>query len=137
MNKQELRADYISRGWEVQPVSDWRLVQVNVGKALYDVNVVNPKDEFCVAQVVVVNDNGIDETATPKGVWKDATPDFAARLREYLDSIEGAAGVFAIAVANMYASDQVAECLAYKTDGSVTNYVVKERNDTFSFKALT
>jgi hypothetical protein len=135
MNKAELRDSYVAKGWEVQPVADWRQVSSVEGKVKYDVNVVSPKEDFATAQVVVVDDGGAGETAVADGVWKDKEPTFDTRLRDHLATLE-AGPVFAVAVVETYGADSVAECKAYMNDGSVKDYVVKERNDTFDHKEL-
>jgi len=154
MTKEELRTEYVNKGWEVQPVDvfetrpdpdggtievrtgGWNKVSDIEGKVKYDVNAVSPDNEFVTAQVVVTDDGGAGETAVALGAWKDRTPDFGGRLRTYLATVEQAAAVFAIAVINQFNADSVAECKAYMADGSVKTYAVKERNDTFDHKEL-
>jgi len=131
MNKLELRDSFIAKGWTVEPVVDWRLVSQVEDVEKYDVNVVSPDDTFQTAQVKVIGD-----VATPLGAFKEVPSTFSERLRTFLDTIEVSAGVFAVVVSDTKESDEVATCVAYMEDGSVANYAVKERADTFSFKEL-
>lgn len=131
MNKEELRDSYIAKGWEVQPVANWLKVSEVEGKAKYDVNAVSPDNVFGTAQVV--EQNGI---ATAEGFWKDKADSFEGRLRTYLDTIEANASIFAISTKTLSARDSVAVCIAYKEDGTLSEYVVKERDNTFSFNQL-
>lgn len=133
MTKEQLRTSYVDKGWEVQPVSDWTLVSSIEGKEKYDVNAVSPENKFGTAQVVVK-----DGEATALGFWVDAPTTFAVDLRAFIDTME-AGTIFAISVTEIKEADEIAEVKAYKESGSdvtVDSYVVKRRNDTFSFKKI-
>lgn len=135
MTKSELRQSYVNEGWEVQPVAQWVKVSEVEGKAKYDVNAVSPDNKFGTAQVVVTDDGGAGETAVAEGFWKEASPNFDAEVRSYVSGLEGN-GVFAVAVAQVYAGDEIAEAKAYMDDGTVGEYVVKRRQGAFSFAQL-
>lgn len=138
MTKEELRTQYITDGWEVQPVANWTPVSAVEGLIKYDVNVVSPDNKFFTAQVVVKDDGGVSENAVPEGQWKNQTPSFAEALRTFLDTRE-VGSVFAIAVSQIREADEVAEAEVYTNSASDVvkdTYVVKRRNDTFDFKKL-
>jgi hypothetical protein len=136
MNKTQLRDDYISNGWEVQPVANWRLVSSVEGKNKYDINAVSPDNKFGTAQCVVTDDGGPSEEAIPLGFWVTPETSFNAALRTYLDTLE-TGDVFATAATQVFADAEVAEVNGYKTDGSVAKYCVKRRSGTFSAQLLT
>lgn len=151
MTKEELRADYISKGWTVDPIfitisgpdgdvqqPNWKVVSNVDGVVKYDVNVISPENRFGTAQVVVTDDNGAGESAVADGFWVDKVQPitFEGELKTYLETIEASAQVFAVAVTLANTTDEIAECKAYMEDGSVKNYVVKRRNDTFTHKEL-
>ena len=164
MNKQELRDDKVAAGWGVpqpdallldafgnqvvfasgpyqgNPVPAWLPVSRVNNIVKYDVGVIRPDGQFVQAQVVVTDDGGPTETAVPFGQWVDAVvpaSTFAERLREYLDTIEALAAIFAVATTQTFDADAVALCNAYKTDGSVATYVVIERAGVFTKQLLT
>ena len=131
MTKEALRTEYVNLGWEVQPVVNWKVVSQIEGKTKYDVNVVSPANVFGTAQVVEDASGAVAE-----GFWKDSGPTFTVRLRTFLNTIEELAPVFAVATNDNKEQDQVATCIAYMEDGSIKNYAIKERNDTFSYVEL-
>lgn len=136
MTKTELRTTYVGNGWTVQPVAEWSLVSSVDGVVKYDANVVSPDNVFGTAQVVVTDDGGGGEDATPLGFWVDADESFDAAVRSYAQTLEGGS-LFAVAVTQTYPADEVALATAYMTDGTATEYVVKRRSDTFSQQALS
>ena len=139
--KAELRAAYIADGWQVAAVVDWaRMSAVGaVGPVIYDVPVFTPgaNGVYKTAQVYVTDDGGAGEEAEARGAMVVAGATFDAELRTYLDTLEGNSSIFAISVAQSFSSDLVAEVKAYLETGATATYVVKQRADTFSFKALT
>jgi len=139
--KAELRAAYIADGWTVQPVASWAVRGLIDNVTWYDVAVFPPgKDSFFTAQVVVTDDDVAgSESAEARGKLVVVVPDatFDAELRTYLDTLEGNSSIFAISVTQSFSTDKVAEVKAYLEDSSTATYVVKQRADTFSFKALT
>ena len=138
MNKETLRTSYIDKGWEVQPVADWRLVSAVEGKVKYDVNVASPEDKFGTVQVVVLEDGKVGESSTAGGFWKDAVSDFGSDLRAFLTGKEKGS-VYAISVSSTKEQDEVAEVKVYTTvtgGVEVSTYVVKRRADVFDFKQI-
>ena len=132
MTKETLRTSYTDLGWEVQPVANWTVVSLIEGKTKYDVNVVSPENVFGTAQVVEDSSGAVAE-----GMWKvDAVDTFKTRLRTFLDTIEVVATVFAVSVTDTKEEDGVATCTVYMEDGSLKNYVIKERTGTFSYIEL-
>lgn len=136
MNKEQLRDSYVAQGWEVEPVANWTLVSNIEGKHKYDVNVVSPDNKFFTAQVVVINDGIAGEEATPLGALEPQIETFGEGLRAFLDTKEGGQ-VFAIGVTKVYDEDAVAEVKAFMVDNTTQNYVVKKRNDVFTFQVTT
>lgn len=132
MNKEQLRTQYIGEGWGVVPVNQWVLVENREGVVLYDVDVVTPTGTFTTAQVIVTDDGGANEDAKPKGRL-EVIKTFRQAAREFLDSREGGQ-IFAIAIVATYEQDEIVEAKAYRTDNTTRLYVVKRRNDTFSFQ---
>jgi CxxC motif-containing protein len=132
MTQEELRTEYIGRGYTVEPVETWILVSKVDGVEKYDVNVITPDNRFVTAQVVVR-----DGEAEATGVWKEVEmpESFEQRLRVYIRTLEGGT-VFAIALDEVKEADSVATATAYMSDGSKKRYVVKERDNTFSNKEL-
>ena len=135
MNKSELRQSYVDAGWEVQPVANWILVSQVGSKVKYDVNAASPDNSFGTAQVVVIDDGGAGETAVAAGFWADSPVGFGAAVRDYARGLEGGT-VFAVEVTNVNEADEVATAKAYSDIGAVSEYVVKRRAGTFSFKLL-
>ena len=133
--KAELRQSYIDAGWEVEPVAKWRNAGSVGNKTKYDVHVFSPENKKGDAQVVVTDDGGQSESAVAEGFWKDTPSTFDADVREYASGLEGGQ-VFAVAITQVFAADEVAEARAYMSDGSTKQYVVKRRSGSFSFKEL-
>ena len=135
MNKTELRQSFVDLGWEVEPVAGWIKVSEVQGKSKYDVNAVSPEDAFGTAQVVVVDDSGAGESATAAGFWVAPSTTFHEETRAFASGLEGGT-VFAVAVTDVNAADEIALATAYMSDGAVNNYVIKRRSNAFSFKLL-
>ena len=135
MTKTELRQSFVALGWEVQPVVQWVKVSEVQGKSKYDVNAVSPEDAFGTAQVVVVDDSGAGESATAAGFWVAPSTTFDEDTRAYATGLEGG-NVFSVSVTDVNSADKVALATAYMSDGSVNNYVIKRRADTFSYQLL-
>ena len=136
--KSELRQSFVDQGWVVQPVADWLLVSTVDGIVKYDVNVVSPSPEyrFGTAQVVVTDNGGAAEEATPFGAFSPSEPSFDQAVREYAAGLEGAT-IFAVAITDVFPSDEVALATAYLATGAQAHYVVKRRNGTFTPLELT
>ena len=139
--KAELRATYLADGWKIESPADWRRVSREgaPGPVIYDVGIFTPAPNgvYRTAQVYVTDDGGAGESAEARGALVVAEATFDAELRTYLDTLEGNSSIFAISVTQSFSTDKVAEVKAYLEDSSTATYVVKQRADTFSFKALT
>jgi len=134
MTKEEFRAEYLAKGWEAQPVSEWRLVSSVEGKNKYDVNVVSPENNFGTAQVVEDSTGNV----VGAGMWKDTTTNFAEALKDFLVSKE-VGNVYAISTTDIKDMEEVAEVKVYTgvgSDVSVADYVVKRRSGTLDFKKI-
>jgi len=143
-NKLKLRESYTSLGWKVEPVETWRLVSKVEDLLKFDVNVASPEGQIGTAQVLVRNNETAEEEASAEGFWKASIIPFAQQLRIWLDSIEATPTIFAIQVDSATDSDKTAlVSVFFEVDNAGTtkaqkkNYVVKYRNDTFSFLELT
>ena len=139
--KAELRATYLADGWKIESPADWRRVSREgaPGPVIYDVGIFTPAPNgvYRTAQVYVTDDGGAGESAEARGALVVAAATFDAELRTYLDTLEGDAKIFAIAVTQSLSSDTVAEVKAYLESGTTATYVVKQRAGEFSFKVLT
>ncbi len=135
MTKTELRDSFIAQGFAVQPVAQWTLVSQVEGVVKYDANVADPSFRFYTAQVVVTDDGGPAEDATPLGSLVTPEITFDEAVRTYVLGLE-VAPIFAIAITQTFPADEVALATAYNNDGSQANYVIKRRADTFSFVQL-
>jgi len=130
MTKEQLRTEYITKGWTVQEVADWRKVSDVEGVEKYDVNVVSPDNRFGTAQVVVRSDEAVAD-----GLLKDKEDSFTDRLRTFVRTLE-AGTVFAVSLGDVSDEDCVGIANVYFTDGTKKTFVVKERNNTFTYKQL-
>lgn len=135
MNKAELRTQYITEGWEVQDVVDWRKVSEVKGKVKYDVNAVSPDNKFGTAQVIVTDDGGASEEAIADGFWKTSTTSFSEALRTFARGLEGGV-LFAVKLGEVSEQDEVGLVTAYFTDKSTKTFAVKRRNSAFSHQEL-
>lgn len=135
MNKKQIRDDYVSKGWTIQPVADWNKVSEVDGVVKYDINVVDPDDNFRTVQVKVTGDEQANEDVKPLGALKPSEPDFEQEARTWIrDKEESIPTVFAIAVGKVLPRDEVIEVTAYNTDNTEQKYVVKRRGGAFSFQ---
>lgn len=127
-----LFAHYTGLGWTVD-VTSVRLVSEVAGVKKYDVNVVSPDRVFGTAQFV---ENGGVFTAL--GFWETPETTFSDRLTSYIRSMEGQGGIFAIVVQETFPSDSAAVVRVYMGAGDVTvsTFIVKERNNAFTYRLI-
>lgn len=127
-----LFAHYRGLGWKIDETTIRRVS--SVGDVIkYDVNVVSPDKVFGTAQYI--DDNG---TFTAAGFWKEQTDTFDERLRGYIRSLEGQGDIFSIVINDIFEADAAAVVTTYigATNVTASKYIVKERNNTFSYRLI-
>jgi len=150
MNKIEFVNNWLNRGWKVAGPDDWqfkeeREIRGRLAK-VYDVSFLDPSGKTGVSEVAVLNEGetneegrNIESVRHIGDIEQDLKP-FEVSLREWLDNKEKTMNaVFAISVEKVNILDEVAEVMVYTNstdDVSKAHYVVKRRNNLFSFKKI-
>jgi peroxiredoxin len=138
MTKEDLRTQYTTQNYVVQPVAEWRLVSTTAGVQKFDVAYIAPDDIIVRTAYILVNeaDGEVIRYSVPSEVTPTAS--FSDRLRTYLRTLE-VGSVFAISVNEMFEADAVAVVNAYFTVVDKVEkkmFVVKERNSTFTYQEM-